>query len=100
METSINKIADTTVITVCGRLDTASAADFMKRIEPLAKKPGLKIELECEDLEYISSSGLRAFIFLLKGAQAGGGSVKVRHLNTNVNEVFQMTGFASLFDID
>lgn len=99
METKIEKKGNLTVITVSGRLDTINATAFQKQLDEIPDTNTAHIEIDCNALEYISSSGLRAFISILKRAQKNGGEVKVLHLNNNVKEVFDMTGFSSLFGI-
>lgn len=90
---------DQTIITVTGRLDTVNADSFQKQVDELAENELQDVLIDCIDLEYISSSGLRAFISILKRAQKNGGEVKVLNLNNNVKEVFDMTGFSGLFGL-
>ena len=99
METKIEKKENQIVITMSGRLDTVNAVDFQKQLDELPDAELQHVEMECAALEYVSSSGLRAFISILKRAQKNGGEVKVLHLNSNVKEVFDMTGFSALFGI-
>lgn len=99
METKIEKKENQTVITVMGRLDTVNATNFQKQLGELLDADVAHVTVDCEALEYISSSGLRAFISILKRAQKNGGEVKLLHLNSNVKEVFDMTGFTPLFTI-
>lgn len=82
-----------------GRLDTAAAIQTTKDVEPLMVAENTDIILDCTDLEYISSSGLRIFISILKNAKANGGQVTVKNINEEISKVFQMTGFNKLFTI-
>ena len=82
-----------------GRLDTAAAIQTTKDVEPLMLAENTNIILDCTDLEYISSSGLRIFIGILKNARAKGGQVTVKNINEEISKVFQMTGFNKLFNI-
>lgn len=95
MKSEIETNGSQTLIKVAGRLDTVNAGMFQKQIDeqPLATH----VTIDCDGLEYISSSGLRAFISILKRAQQDGGDVKVTNLNSSVKEVFDMTGFSTLF---
>ena len=99
METKILNNEKQTLITLKGRLDTVNAVKFQQEIEALSLGDGAKVVVDCEALEYISSSGLRAFISLLKKTQKKGGSVQLLHLTPNVKEVFDMTAFSQLFDL-
>lgn len=82
-----------------GRLDTAAAVEFNEKIQPLIENAGKPIELDCEKLTYISSSGLRAFLTIRKAAGAKGGKVVISHIDDEIEKVFKMTGFYNLFEI-
>ncbi len=82
-----------------GRLDTAAAVEIMPDIQTLADQADKHIVLDCRELAYISSSGLRLFLTLRKESAAKGGKLQVRNINADIRQVFMMTGFISLFDI-
>ena len=81
-----------------GRLDTAAAPAVEKEMEPLNDCTGHNIILDCSQLEYISSSGLRIFLAVLKNAKPKGSHVFIRGLNNDLHQVFAMTGFINLFE--
>lgn len=99
MDLKIEKLGNQTTMNIGGRLDTLNAGDFLKQIEELPDSDVANVVIDCADLAYISSSGLRAFITLLKKAQKCGGTVKVLNLCSNVKEVFDLTGFSALFGL-
>jgi len=82
-----------------GRLDTTNAEDFSKLIQPLMNGAKNNIVMDCGDLEYISSSGLRMMLTLLKSVKQTEGSLKLLNMRPVIREVFDMTGFSKLFDI-
>ena len=82
-----------------GRLDTAAAADVTPDFQTLAEQAEQHIVLDCTELEYISSSGLRLFLSLRKASAAKGGKLQVSNINNDIRQVFMMTGFVSLFEI-
>lgn len=90
------------VITVelTGRLDTAAAQEVSDKILPLQDKADKTIVLDCSQLNYISSSGLRIFLALRKASAVKGGKVIVKSINDDIRTVFMMTGFLNLFDIE
>ena len=55
--------------------------------------------LDCSEMTYISSSGLRIFLTIRKAAAAAGGRVVVEGLSPEIRQVFMMTGFLQLFEI-
>jgi len=84
---------------ISGRLDTTNAEDFGKLIAPLMDGGKYDIELDTDKLEYISSSGLRMMLTLLKSVKYSGGSLKILNMKPAIREVFDMTGFSKLFNI-
>ena len=85
--------------TVSGRLDTPSAAKAQQEITPLLENADKLITLDCTNLEYISSSGLRLLLTIRKEASRKGGNVVVEHISDDIKKVFMMTGFVNLFEI-
>ncbi|WP_028902872.1 MULTISPECIES: STAS domain-containing protein [unclassified Prevotella] len=81
-----------------GRLDTAASAKVEEEMKPLYNCDGHDVILDCTSLEYISSSGLRLFLGLLKAAKPKGSHVFLRGLNEDLRQVFAMTGFINLFE--
>jgi anti-sigma B factor antagonist len=100
MEVNITKQDKVTTAQLIGRLDTPASQEVAKTLEPLQENAGGTIILDCSQLEYISSSGLRIFLTLRKAAMAKGGNVIVRGMNEEIRTVFMMTGFLNLFQIE
>ena len=82
-----------------GRLDTPAAVQATKDMQPLREHADKEITLDCEQLDYISSSGLRLFLTLRKETAAKGGKVVIEKINDEIKKVFMMTGFYNLFEI-
>lgn len=80
-----------------GRLDTAAATQLAKEIQPLLDHADGNIILDCTDLEFISSSGLRLLLTIHKASKAKGGTVTLKGVSENVMEVLKITSFSSLF---
>jgi len=81
-----------------GRLDTVASEQTKQDLQPLKDCKGRDIILDCAKLEYISSSGLRLFLAVLKDAKPQGSHVYISHVSDHIREVFTMTGFVSLFE--
>ena len=99
MTTEIKENGNQLIALFCGRLDTAAAVQTAEDVKPLLEAQNKEIILECEALDYISSSGLRIFLSIRKEAAAHGSKVIVRNINADIRQVFVMTGFISLFEI-
>lgn len=85
-------------LTLEGRLDTITSPSLDSKINEVAGD-AQKLIFDLSGLEYISSAGLRA---LLGAAQMmeDKGEMVVRSLTPAVNEVFELTGFSKLFNIE
>ena len=98
MTIEIKRNAEETIIEVTGRLDTTTAPALDKTIgEDIADTK--KLVLDLEGLEYISSAGLRVLLGAQKKMQKIG-SMKVTNVCEAVMEVFEMTGFADVLEIE
>ena len=82
-----------------GRLDTPASVEVSREIQPLLDHASNTLVLDCSELTYISSSGLRIFLTLRKAAAAEGGQVVIEGLSSEIRQVFMMTGFLQLFEI-
>ena len=81
-----------------GRLDTTTAPDLEKELNgALDDITGLTLDFS--KLDYISSAGLRVLLAAHK-AMMGKGEMKVTHVNEIVNEVFEVTGFSDILNIE
>ena len=99
MEIKVEK--QNTIVTVYlkGRLDTLAAQEVSKQLESLNEEASGTIIMDCTEMTYISSSGLRIFLTLRKAAAEKGGKVIVRGISNDIRSVFMMTGFLNLFEI-
>ncbi len=98
MKTTFREEGKEFVMEFEGRLDTAAAPQTEKDVEVLNDCMGHDIVLDCTKLEYISSSGLRIFLGILKNAKPKGSHVFITGLSEELQKVFAMTGFTSLFE--
>ena len=55
--------------------------------------------MDCSELEYISSAGLRFFMQLKRETEAKGGKIRIINLNEDVADIFRMSGFHNIFSL-
>lgn len=85
-------------IALKGRLDTATAPQMEKVLqESLADVS--ELVLDFTDLTYISSAGLRVILGAQK-TMSKQGNMKIRHVNQDIMEIFDMTGFSAILTIE
>ncbi len=91
--TQIIKEIGKTVIKTGKRIDTLNAAQFEADIQP-ALEQGVNLEIDCTDLTYMASSGLRVFQSTIRTVvRSLGGQMKLTHVNDDIFEILKMTGF-------
>ena len=90
---------DVTVFSIAGKLDTHTSPEAQDRLTACIDDGALKIAINLEKLEYISSIGFRVFLMVAKRLQGDGGALRLCGITGNVKEVFDISGFASVFDI-
>lgn len=100
MKASIEEKEGKIVATLAGELDTAAAMEVEQVLQPLYKSDGRDVVIDCSELEYIASSGLRILISILKGAKAAGSKVTMLHMNEDIKNVFKLTGFINIFEVE
>ena len=99
MNVTINEEGEKALVRLEGRLDTTNADQFQKDIAPLMNGTHTEIDVDCTDMEYTSSQGLRMFLMLQKNVSARGAKLVHRNMKPHVKEVFDITGFSHIINI-
>ncbi len=99
MNVTINEEGAKALVKLEGRLDTTNADQFMKDIMPLMEGSQEEIDIDCSEMEYTSSQGLRMFLMLQKNVTARGAKLVLRNMKPHVKEVFDITGFSHIITI-
>ena len=97
---TINKKQNGSTLTVAleGRLDTTTAPQLESEIRQ--SLDGVKtLVMDFEKLDYISSAGLRVLLSTHKIMNKVG-EMKITHVNETVSEVFEVTGFSDILNIE
>jgi anti-sigma B factor antagonist len=99
MEIKIEKHENEVVVLLNGELDTVATTNMSDELNRVTDLASQNIIIDCKDLEYVSSSGLRFFMQLKKNSEQSGGSVNIRNLNEDVEDIFRLSGFHHIFNI-
>ncbi len=97
----ITKTNDGNTLTVCveGSLDTNTAPDLNDELK--VSTEGInRLIFDLSKLTYVSSAGLRVFISAHKLLEKQGGSMMIKHPTEEVMEIFDMTGFSGILNIE
>ena len=98
--TQILKEGGKTIIKTGERIDTLNAAQFETDIQPALEK-GVDLEIDCTELNYISSSALRIFQATMRTVvRSLDGQMKLTHVNNDIFDVLKMTGFTRHITIE
>ena len=99
MELEIQKIknVDELIIKLGGRLDTITSPELKKEVENLE---GVKrLVLDFENLDYISSAGLRV-LMIAQGTMQEQGKMVIRNVKSKIKKILDMTGFDKILTIE
>jgi anti-anti-sigma factor len=87
------------IIAPSGRIDTTSSPIFDRHLSSVIDRGDTQLVIDLANLEYISSTGLSAFLSAAKKVKAAGGRMALAGLNSRIRLVFEMSGFLRLFPI-
>ena len=97
MEISTKDMKRVSLVTVSGRVDSATAPDFEKALQALVQANRSQIVLDLKGVEYMSSAGIRGMVSALKAAKNGGGDLRLAQPSTRVKDVLELAGLVSIF---
>ncbi len=86
-------------LSVSGRLDAVSSVDAEKEFNEVLDAGHDMLLIDLSGLDYISSAGLRVLLVVAKRIQQKGGRVTLAGMVAGVKEVFEISGFSSIFKI-
>ncbi len=85
-------------VAVSGRVDGATAPVLEQRLKAVVERGDCNVLLDCAEMDYISSAGLRALLVGAKSCQQNGGRLVVCGLRPACKTVFEVSGFFSFID--
>lgn len=100
MDITINETEERLLVGLSGRLDTITATTFLDEVQKVFRPECPGITIDCRDLDYISSSGLRSWMILHKTAVQYNSRLSLINLNPQIADVLRMTGLCSVFHIE
>lgn len=93
-----NKDGSKLTLILKGRLDTTTAPQLETELKDTVEGV-TDLEFDFQDLEYLSSAGLRVLLAAQKTMNKQGKMV-IRHVNETIQEVFEVTGFVDILTIE
>jgi len=86
-------------VKLIGELDTPATVEIQPEIDKLLELGANEVEIDCSELSYIASSGLRQLICIHKKCNSDGGHMRLTHVSADTMEIFAVTNFDKVFDI-
>lgn len=83
-----------------GEVDISTAPEFKTRLYELVGEGDKDIELFCEELSYIDSTGLGILVGALKRVKKNENSVYIYRLKENIKKLFRITGLDKVFILE
>ena len=99
MQVNIQPNEQETIVQLIGQLNTIATTDHAEELQQVLDIADKALVIDCSELEYISSAGLRFFIRLKHESSAKGGTVRIINVNQDVAEIFSLSGFQTIFEI-
>ena len=85
------------VITVSGRIDTATSSEFEEALEDLIEKGKKNLVMDFAAVDFLSSSGLRVLVTIRKKLRQAGGDIVLATPSERAADSFEIAGLDKLF---
>jgi anti-sigma B factor antagonist len=86
------------VVTVEGRIDSATAGEFEDALNELTKQGKNNIVLDLSEVDFISSAGLRVLVTARKAVKSAGGDIVFADSSDQVLETLEIAGLDVLYE--
>ena len=98
--TQIIKEGGKTIIKTGSRIDTMNANQFEQDIQPALKEGGVDLEMDCTELTYMASSGLRIIQKTMRIVTQLKGQFKITNVSPEIYTILAMTGFTKFMKVE
>ena len=99
MEITVDKVDGQTVVSLSGRIDSTAAVEFEEKLIEVIDGGVNTMVVDFLRIQFISSAGLRVLLLAAKKVKPYGGKLLLCNMSKEVREVFDISGFSSIFEI-
>lgn len=99
MEITEDQVDGKVVIGLGGRIDSTAAVEFEEKLIGIIETGTNSMVVDFVNVQFISSAGLRVLLLAAKKVKTDNGKIVLSGLSSDVKEVFDISGFSSIFDI-
>jgi anti-anti-sigma factor len=100
LEIREEEIGGVIVVAPSGRIDAVTSNELERRLLALAATRELRLVVDMQAVEYVSSAGLRVLLRLARKVKEQSGRVVLCGLGPAVRQVFELAGFLPLFETE
>ena len=97
---TINEQEGRLTAALIGDLDNAASTQAERGLAPIFERTDCDVVIDCKELSYISSSGLRIILNVFKHTRSNGHKAILKNVSDDVIEVFNLSGFLQLFVVE
>jgi len=97
MQFITEQIQSITVVTIKGRVDAASSDDLYASLTTLLHEGQKYLLINCEEIEFLSSGGMRAFLLTIKEIEKHKGKIVFSKFNDVIKEILHLSGMSKYF---
>lgn len=97
MKTQTQVYQRVTVMSVEGRVDSASAGDLEAALKKQMDEGKTNLVLDLSGVEFLSSSGLRVLVTTLKAVRKSGGDLRLAQASQRASDAIDLAGLDVLF---
>lgn len=95
----VSRRGDASVLALKGRVDATNSNQIHERIMDEVEKGCKRMAIDFSEVSYISSAGLRVFIYASKVLSKNSGTLSICALDENIKKIFEISGLSKLFRI-
>jgi len=99
MQIEAQQKSNAVYLRISGPVNSADSHEFETVLLSFADLPGCRVLIDLNQVDYVSSAGLRVFLMGAKATHAGGGLIVVFGMAEVVRKVFLLSGFLRIMTV-
>ena len=99
LQCNVTELGSSCCLSLQGRIDGTTSTDVERQLKEMLLNGKRNLIVVFEQVNYISSAGLRVFLMVQKQLKQAGGEMVLAALPTAVQDVFRVSGFTQVFRI-
>ncbi len=99
MKVTTEEAAGAMITKTEGRVDSSNARAFDDALRATFGEGDHPVIVDCEELTYVSSAGLRVVLLAAKTLQQQNRKFKICSLTNSIRDLFEISGFDKIIDV-